>query len=128
MKPTLFALATILALTASANAMSVMYRNDDLGFTVTAWPQTEDIEICDDGGSCLVFEPTGDGRTYQEAEGRCTLTMDAFEQDFAEGKTENDFMLVLMGQVVQVIEGEDQCQLQQAMPEQMRSLTGLYGF
>ena len=106
-------------------APAYAYDNKALGFQLNEYAQTENIMICAQE-DCLTFVPVGDGRTYAEESGKCTLTMDYFTQDFAAGKTEFDFMLTLSAQVVQVIKGDEACQLKQQMPEQLRSLTGIY--
>jgi hypothetical protein len=106
-------------------APAYAYDNKALGFQLNEYAQTENIMICAQQ-DCLTFVPVGNGKTYTEESGKCTLTMDYVTQDFATGKTEFDFMLTLSAQVVQVIKGDEACQLMQQEPQQLRSLTGIY--
>ena len=109
---------------------STFYKNEPLGFTLQVAPMSDTISFCDQKNHCLEFNPVGSSSgaisTYKELSGKCVLTLESFEKNFAQGKTKNDFMLSIMGQVVSVISGEDQCQLDQTEMIQKRSLTGIY--
>lgn len=127
MKRVLSVIAVYVALASASYAVGPSYENKALGFRLSTFPQSENITICtQDGGDCLTFLPVGDGKTYTEETGKCTLVMEHFRYDFADGKTDDEFMLTLAGQVIQVVEGDDACQLTQESPAQMRSLTGIY--
>ncbi|UXN75796.1 hypothetical protein N8D56_26545 (plasmid) [Devosia sp. A8/3-2] len=127
MNRVLCVIAVYVALASASYAVGPSYENKALGFRLSTFPRSENITICTkDGEDCLTFLPVGDGKTYAEEAGKCTLVMEHFRYDFADGKSDDDFMLTLAGQVIKVVEGHDVCQLKQEFPAQMRSLTGIY--
>lgn len=127
MKKILPAIAAYLILCDASYAAATIYENDALGFRLSVSPQSDDILICAaDAVSCLTFNPDGPEGTFTEETGKCTFVMEHFSYDFADGRTNSEFMLTLSGQVVRVIAGEDACQLEQDSPRQMRGLTGIY--
>lgn len=111
-------------------ATATSYKNDPLNFTLIV-PAMEDsiVIICDFQDTCLDFNLVKkDNETfyYEEANGLCEIEIRHFSQDFGAGKTNNDFILTLSAAIIQVTKNEDQCQLQQELPYQKRSLTGIY--
>jgi hypothetical protein len=122
----LLSLGVISTNTAFAGTGTI-YNNASIGFTIYVSAMDDRISFCNYQDKCFDFDPVkGSTNLYKEVTGKCTLTMDYFDKNFAEGKTKNDFMLNLSAQVVQVIKGEDQCQLMQENLNQKRSLTGVY--
>lgn len=127
MNRVLFVIATCVVLASACYAVGPSYESKALGFQLSTFPQSENITICTkDGEDCLTFLPVGDGKTYAEETGKCMLVMEHFRYDFADGKTDDEFMLTLAGQVIEIVEGNEACQLKQESPAQMRSLTGIY--
>lgn len=130
MKILFSALALCLATAPAFAGGSVAYTNDALGFTLVFSKFSENGEICDGNDKCLTLEPvrslTETKTLYREATGLCDVEIERFEQSFAQGRTKNDFMLTVSGQVVQVVKGEDKCKLTQTSMKQERSLTGIY--
>jgi hypothetical protein len=126
----LFGLLLVLGFATTNNAVAgtgTTYSNTATGFVIYVSAMADDISFCNYQDKCFDFSPVnGSTSLYKEVTGKCTLRMDNFYKDFSEGKTKNDFMLTLSAQVVQVIKGEDQCQLDQEMLNQKRSLTGIY--
>ena len=125
---------TLAALTFSASAFAgapMVVNNDAMGFQLIQYPQGPvETSFCDANGTCLNFKstklPESNTVTYKEVTGKCELTIETFDKSFATGSTKNEYMLDLMVFVVKVTSGEDKCVLQQNVPKQARSLTGIY--
>lgn len=130
MKNILTALALTLLSAPAFAGTAVTYSNDALEFNLSFSAMSDEGSICDSSDNCLTIVPVKDlGRNktlYREASGKCDLVIEQFEKNFAEGTTKNDFMLTVSGQAVKVVKGEDRCMLQQKLPNQKRSVTGIY--
>lgn len=105
------------------------YRNDALGFTMVVPAMSDGISFYDGKNTWMEFESVSfDEKTgkalYRESSGKCEIQVGSFSKDFAEGKTKDDYMLSFGIQIVQVVKGK--CELTQQLPNQSRSLTGIY--
>ncbi len=106
--------------------------SQSFGFSLTRNQST--IEICtEDQKKCLSFLksiPKKGNSTeyteYKEENGKCKLTVEQFEKNFATGNTQNEFMLNLTVFVVKVTENEESCKLKVESLKDFKSLTGIY--
>lgn len=129
LKTTISLVLSLFAFSAFAGT-ATSYRNDALEFVLVVPAMSDTVSICDSRHVCFDFEPVKEvnGTTYYtETIGRCELEVEYFSKDFAKGKTKHEYMLNLSAVVVQVVKGDERCQLQQRLPNQNRSLTGVYG-
>lgn len=108
----------------------MILNNKALGFSLIQYTQGEvDMDICS-GETCFSFNQSkiinNNTVEYKEINGKCTLTVETFNKDFATGNTKEEFMLSLFAFVVKATKGDDGCRLEQKSQNKMRSLTGIY--
>lgn len=130
MKKLFSTLALMFVVSSTYAGTPIIGKNEALGFDLIQYPQGDiEMEICS-GSKCLSFNSisTVNSSTvkYKEVTGKCTLTVETFDKDFGSGNTKDEFMLTLMAFVVKVTKGSKNCQLTQKLPNQQRSLTGIY--
>lgn len=129
MKSLLIVVLSLISLSSFAGTGTV-YSNEALGFSLYESVTSDNISICNSADKCFDFdmvsinEKTG-VRIYKEVFGSCEVEVSYYSKDFAQGKTENDFMLSVGFSIVQVVKGESRCVLAQETGG-ARSLTGIY--
>lgn len=131
LKPTLalLTLAASLYTSPAYAGTAASYLNRPLGFTLIVPAMSDDLIFTDEANHDLEFAKVrdqGKKTIYREKNRKCEISVEAFNKSFAEGRTKDEFMLNLDVQVVQIIKGK--CTLEQQLPKQDRSLTGIYGF
>lgn len=129
MKNCLITIALLLTSSLAFAGSATHVANSALGFDLYMQiTGGEDVTFMDKDQNVITFSWIGekdDKLIFKEKKGRCTFTLKRFKQDFAEGKTKNDYMLHVEGLIIQVEQGEDACKLNSTFGGP-RSLTGFY--
>lgn len=125
MKKLIIAAFLGMLLTVAHAGKTVQFRNNALGFDMYT-TVVGVTSFCDQNANCIDFDDPNqiESGVYTLENDLCKIEIEKVESNFSNGTHSNDFMLSITYNVVKVLEGV--CELDQTLPAQKRSITGIY--